>query len=275
MTHRDRLARHPQIALHQLPRPIDPPLERAPDQEPRPDLAHIFIEDRLAALIAKLDRQLPQPPRRNPRTGLQLLADPLPERIELRPRRLAHIPRRSLAPQRTTDRATVKPTPTADLPKREPLDPVHPPDLSPLLHPDHTLLLARSLDRARVKTRPDAPNPAPGGSLFNRRTWVSIQPAPTSARASWTVHRGRCDQRRWSHNPNRPVGSRRSAQTVRYGVLIPSPVTSQTAVAGASVIHSAAGEAAAGAAALTPGDASRKLQRTPPSPPLLTRATRH
>ena len=49
---RDQLARLPQIALHQLTRPIDRPLKRPPHQEPRPNLTHIVIEDRLAALIA-------------------------------------------------------------------------------------------------------------------------------------------------------------------------------------------------------------------------------
>ena len=34
-------------------------------------------------------------------------------------------------------------------------------------------------DQPRVRTRPDDPDPAPGGSLFNRRRWVTIQPAPT------------------------------------------------------------------------------------------------
>ena len=64
---RDQLPRLPQIALHQLARPIDRPLERPLDQEPRPDLPHVVVEDRLAALIADLARHLPQPLRLDPR----------------------------------------------------------------------------------------------------------------------------------------------------------------------------------------------------------------
>ena len=67
MTDRDLLARLPQIALHQLARPIDRPLKRPRPQEPRPDLADIVIEDRLPALIAELARHLPQPLRLDPR----------------------------------------------------------------------------------------------------------------------------------------------------------------------------------------------------------------
>ena len=47
--------------------------------------------------------------------------------------------------------------------------------------PTTRLLLARADARARVRTRPDTPDPAPGGPLFNRRRWVSIQAAPTEA----------------------------------------------------------------------------------------------
>src|SRR4051794_11941514 len=47
--------------------------------------------------------------------------------------------------------------------------------------PTTRLLLAQDHARARVRTRPDAPDPAPGGSLFDRRRWVSIQAAPTRA----------------------------------------------------------------------------------------------
>src|SRR3954451_13673449 len=46
--------------------------------------------------------------------------------------------------------------------------------------PTPRLLLARADAQARVRTRPDAPDPAPGGSLFDRRRRVSIQAAPTN-----------------------------------------------------------------------------------------------
>src|SRR3954470_6354274 len=81
----------------------------------------------------------------------------------------------------------MQPRPLADLPDRQPLNAVHAPDLRPLLHADHTLLLARSSDQARVRTRPDEPDPAPGGSLFDRRRWTTIHPAPTSSAIGRTV----------------------------------------------------------------------------------------
>src|SRR4051812_6440703 len=45
--------------------------------------------------------------------------------------------------------------------------------------PTTRLLLARADARARLQTQPDTPDPAPSGSLFDRRRWVSIQAAPT------------------------------------------------------------------------------------------------
>ena len=68
VTDRDQLPGLPQIALHQLARPIDRPLKRAPHHKPRPDLPDIVIEDRLAAHIPQLGRHLPQPQRLD-RTG--------------------------------------------------------------------------------------------------------------------------------------------------------------------------------------------------------------
>ena len=40
-------------------------------------------------------------------------------------------------------------------------------------------LLTVELVEASVRTRPDEPDPAPGGSLLERRRWVTIQAAPT------------------------------------------------------------------------------------------------
>ncbi len=109
----------------------------------------------------------------------ELLADPVLERIELRPRRLPLIPRRLRRRQRPRDRVAMQPRPPADLPARQPLDPVHPPDLRPLLHADHT---PSSSPIARSNEGPDPAgrtDPAPGGPLFNRRRWPSFQSAPT------------------------------------------------------------------------------------------------
>ncbi len=78
VTDRDQLPRLPQIALHQLARPINRSLERPGSQIPRPDLANEVIKDRLATVIAELASHLPQPLRLNPRISRQLLANPIP-----------------------------------------------------------------------------------------------------------------------------------------------------------------------------------------------------
>ena len=72
------------------------------------------------------------------------------------------------------------PSQPADRALRPPLDQVQPPDLSPLLHADHTPSSSPDhSDQARVRDQPDTTDSAPGGPLFNRRRWPSIQPAPT------------------------------------------------------------------------------------------------
>ena len=78
MTDRDQLPRLPQIALHQLARPIDRPLEPPRPQGPRPDLADEVVEHRLAALITQLACHLPQPLRLDRRISRQLIGDPTP-----------------------------------------------------------------------------------------------------------------------------------------------------------------------------------------------------
>jgi Sigma-70, region 4 len=51
---RSRCEAPPRAAMHQFAGSIDRAVERAPDQEPGADLAHVVIADRLAARIAKL-----------------------------------------------------------------------------------------------------------------------------------------------------------------------------------------------------------------------------
>ena len=111
--------------------------------------------------------------------GAQLLADPVLERVELRRRPCPRIPGRRPRRQRPPDCLAMQARASADLADREPLDAMHPPDLRPLLHADHTL-------PPRPTTRSgEGPNPAgrhrprAGGSLFDRRSRVSIQAAPT------------------------------------------------------------------------------------------------
>ena len=77
----------------------------------------------------------------------------------------------------------MQPRPPPDLPDRQPLNQPHPTDLRPLLHADHPILPASiDDDQARLKTQPDSTTRHPGGSVFNRRRWSSIQPAPTFSR---------------------------------------------------------------------------------------------
>jgi hypothetical protein len=71
--------RLPQIALDQLTRPIDRPLERPRYNEPGTNLADEVIKDRLPTLIAQLRRELPQALRLDPRIRLQLLTNPILE----------------------------------------------------------------------------------------------------------------------------------------------------------------------------------------------------
>jgi hypothetical protein len=132
-----------------------------------------------------------RPLRRDPRIHFELLADPLLERIHLRPSRRPRIMRRLRRRQRPPNRLAMQPRPPTDLPDRNALDPVQPPDLRPLLHADHTPSSSPDHDdRTRVRTRPDDPDPTPRGSLFSRRRWDSFQPAPTTAscdRSSWIL----------------------------------------------------------------------------------------
>jgi hypothetical protein len=179
VTDRNRLARLPQIKLAQLPRPINRALIGASHEKPRPHLAHPVIEDRLATHIAQLLRQLAQAHRRDAWIGPQLLLDPALERIQLRLGGRAAIDRRTLADQRATDRLAVKPGTAMDLTDRQPLDPIHPPHLRPLLHADHQLPLARPTRPSEGQDPARLTGPTPGGSLFDRRRRVSIQAAPT------------------------------------------------------------------------------------------------
>src|ERR1700693_3759841 len=101
------------------------------------------------------------------------------------------MPRRLIADQRTRDCVAMDPGRPVDRPLGAFLHAVQPPDLSPPLHADHTLLLARSLDQARVRDQPDNSDSAPDGPVFNRRRWTSIQAAPTPGptRRPWALGR--------------------------------------------------------------------------------------
>jgi hypothetical protein len=110
----------------------------------------------------------------------QPLLDPGLERIELRGAGNSPVVRRIVARERAADRGAVKPVRRMDLADRAPLHPMHPPDLGPLPHADHLLLLASAsrTDRGSGPSRTLRPH-AEGGSVFNPRRWTSIHAAPT------------------------------------------------------------------------------------------------
>src|SRR3954467_5313364 len=195
----------PQITLNQLAGPVDGALKGPPDHKPRANLAHVVVEDRLATVIAQLGGHLAQPQRLDARIGPQLPADPLPIRIELRHRRRPRIPRRRLGRQRPPNRLAVQPRPLADLTDRQPLDAVHAPDLRPLLHADHTLLLARSSRSSESPDPAGRTDPTPGGPLFDRRRWTTIHPAPTPFETSLSPTAG--PEHLWSATVRRRYGT--------------------------------------------------------------------
>ena len=71
----------------------------------------------------------------------------------------------------------MQPGPAMDLALRQPAHEVQPPDLRPLLHPDHLgppeLALRKRAQAPQTTGRPS------GGPHFNRRRWPSFHPAPT------------------------------------------------------------------------------------------------
>ncbi len=181
MPDRDQLPRLPQIALHQLPRPIDRPLKRPgrprtaggpPGRTHRRSTCRPHSQARPAISRNRCDWI-----RGSACSCSQIHSlngssfDPVTAR--------AYFGGSAAANARATV-SRCNPVRATDLPDREPLNrsttagspptaPRRPPASSSLDHDD----------RARVKDRPDNTDPAPGGPLFNRRRWVSIHPAPT------------------------------------------------------------------------------------------------
>jgi hypothetical protein len=101
---RDLAARPPEVELQQLPRPVDSPLVGARAQVIGAHLAHVVINDRLAALKALLHQQLADPLALDPGVGVEQPVDLVLERIQLRPARRPRIDRWPLRAQRPPDR---------------------------------------------------------------------------------------------------------------------------------------------------------------------------
>ncbi len=107
---------------------------------------------------------------RHPRRRRRLArGDPVGRQpAEGRARQVAR-PRRRLGRNRPPNRLAMQPRPLADLPDRQPVNPVHPPDLSPLLHPDHT--------PSSSPIRRSSEGPDPAGRTRPRARWVTFEPA--------------------------------------------------------------------------------------------------
>ena len=167
--------------------PIDRALEGAPDHKPRADLAHVVVEDRLAALIAQFGRHFAQTQRLDARVGPKLLADPLLKRIELRhPGGRLYLGGASAANAR---RIVLRCSPVRLLISRIDSRSTHAPDLRPLLHADHTVLLSRSFRSSESPAGIPTPrqvghfSTGAGGPLFTRR------PHPASVGMRWRAER--------------------------------------------------------------------------------------
>ena len=159
----------PEVELADLPRPIDRPLIGPRRHEQRPHVAQIVIDDRLAAIEPQRRDQLTDPLAGHLGVTAQQLVDLVLERIQLRPRSLAPVPRRRRRPQRRPDRVAAQPGPPRQLLDRNAADEMLASQIGPLLHADQPL--PPSLDHQTERESPSlrTPPPAPEG--------VNIRPA--------------------------------------------------------------------------------------------------
>jgi hypothetical protein len=142
VANRDLVARLPQVELAEHARAVARALEGARSgQEERAQLAQVVVQDRLASRVALLCDQLADPPAGQTGVVAKQPPDLLRERLELRGPARAAVAGRLARAQRPADGVAITPGRARDLLDRQPGDEVHPPDLRPLLHPDHVLLL--------------------------------------------------------------------------------------------------------------------------------------
>jgi hypothetical protein len=166
MTDRDLRAWLPQIELADFAGPIDGPLIGPRPGEQRADLAQVVIDDRLAPVEPQRRDQLTDPLPGQRRVLPEQSMDLVLERIELRPNRLAPIPRRLRRAQRRPDRVARQSRPPRELLDRHPPDEVLATNLA-VLHTDQPFLLtSTTTDRARLNTPPDA-SATPEGGRFS------------------------------------------------------------------------------------------------------------
>jgi hypothetical protein len=141
----------------------------------RADLAQVVIHNRLAAIEAQRRDQLPHPLARHLRIAPEQLVDLVVERIQLRSRPFAPIPRRRRRTQRGPDRVAAQPAAPCQLLDRDAAGEVLASQLSPLLHVDQPLPLSLDHKTERGSRSPRTPPPAPRGSIFDRQRGVSFR----------------------------------------------------------------------------------------------------
>ena len=186
MADRDLLARLPEVELADLPGPVDGALVGAPGSEARAHLAQVVVEDRLAAFEAELRDQLADAGAGHAVVALQQALDLLLEGVEFGGRLRSAVGRRVLRRQGAPDGFPMQAGAPADLPNRDAVDEVQPPDLRPVLHVDHPLLLA-SISSIGRASGPGRMAPAPrqggqfstgaGGPVFRRRLQLADRAA--------------------------------------------------------------------------------------------------
>src|SRR5437879_2680777 len=169
---RDLPSRLAEVELAELPGSIAGALE-APRrrQIARAQLAQEHAQDRHRARIAERLDLLANAHGRERRLVGQQLLDARQVRVELGwPPGARAIARRLAAGQGTTDRVAVKAGAPADLPLREALDVLHPPDLRPLLHVKQRLPpVSIALIEPGSAVRPEDSGPCDG--------WTSFRPS--------------------------------------------------------------------------------------------------
>ena len=169
--------------------------EQAPERQAQLASRHELIREAERTAEEILGRHLPQPQRLDQRILPQLFADPVSERIELRRRRRARVPRRrsELSARRTVFRCRSVRRLISRIDSRSTrcirLISAH--RSTPTTHS----LRARSPDQARVRTRLDNTGPTSCGSLstgaagsvFRRRPkWLISCPLWTTSESAWT-----------------------------------------------------------------------------------------
>ena len=125
------------------------------------------------------------------------------------------IARRALRGQRAADRFAVQPGAAADLLDRDAVDHVHPPDLRPLLHVDHPLLLASISSIGRGSRPGRMLRPCAGGSVFDRREGVQFSGGAYNGKKIRKTFPTEAEARSWQADAKRLLTAGRCVPTRR------------------------------------------------------------